>query len=437
MRKHDNFGEYHSAVRELESLIGKEKRDYMRSREKDKSFFLGRTQFLFDRLGNPERQFHFVHVTGTSGKGSTATMVHNILAHAGWNVGLYVSPHVTTSLERMSINAQFVAPADFAHAVHAVMPVVAKIRKKNPTMVPSYTDVVFAVAMLIFQQHHCKWVVLEVGCGGRFDHTNIIPPPAVTIITNISREHIGVLGETLEDIAWHKAGIIKHGAQLFSAETNPKIRAVLNFEAKKFDARIHYISASSKKSAKSVMVGKHQKSNSALAAAAGRGLGIAEQHIRSGIAATRLPARIEIMQKQPRVILDGAHAPAKMEALVATIHKKCTVIFAPKEGKEIDALIRPLVNITRRVIITSWQLPGFRSEQPTRVATQWKKIQPRAEKTIEPSPHAALRHALRTVRTSDTILITGSLYLAGCLRAHWIPEEKILTTRCAFPAQRI
>lgn len=434
-----NFASYFDAVTTLELLIPSETRGYMQSQEKDKNFFLQRTQRFFDALGNPEKKFQYIHIAGTSGKGSTATMIHNILNTAGWKVGLYTSPHVTTSIERITINGQLIAPDDFANTVTEIMSIVHALCKNNPNTRPSYTDVILGIALRLFQRHHVKWIVLETGCGGRFDHTNIIPAPAVAVITNVTREHVGVLGDTIEEIAWHKAGIIKKGSHVFSAETNSIVRAMFDKEIKRYGGQVQYVTR--RKDNQPVMLGQHQCDNSALATAVAQFLGIDAQNIARGIAETRLPARVEVMQKHPFVILDGAHAPAKIEALAAFLKteprflkaRSRTAIFAPKEGKEVKALIAPLAPLFDHVVITSWQLPGFQSANPHDVANLWKNTDPTAKITVIPNAHEALQRTLNQNTARDAIVITGSLYLAGFLRSHWVTEEDILVARSAFP----
>ncbi|MFH1426339.1 MAG: Mur ligase family protein, partial [Candidatus Kerfeldbacteria bacterium] len=216
------FERYHNAVAHLEGLIAQQGASYMRA-EADWQFFLDRTKKFADRLGNPEQGFKFIHVAGTAGKGSTAMMTYNILREAGYSVGVFVSPHVTTSIERIAANGMLIGPDEFALEIEEIMPIVKEIQKDDPAMVPSYSEIFFAMALQYFKRIGCEWVVLETGCGGLYDKTNIIPAPEVALLTNVSLDHCDLLGNTVEEIAVHKAGIIKEGSALFSTETKPEV----------------------------------------------------------------------------------------------------------------------------------------------------------------------------------------------------------------------
>lgn len=427
------FEEYKQAVARLERTIKKMDKSYMNTATGiDQEFFLNRTQHLFDKLGNPERAFKIIHVTGTSGKGSTSTMLYNILRAAGKSTGLYMSPFVTTTIENIQTNGLLMDPADFVSGVNRMLPIVAQIEKETPELYPSYAEILFGIAMQYFAQQKCEWLVLEVGCGGRYDKTNIIPAPEVAVITNVSKDHTDILGDTIEQIAWHKAGIIKSGSKVFSAETNPDVKAVLDEEAKKQNVQITYTSP--QELIETGMTGKHQQWNAALATAAAEALNIPMPSITKGIAQTRLPARIELMQTQPRVIIDGAHSGAKIAALVAALEQykpwqKLHIIFAGKESKDLTDLLEPLSHIADSMYMTSFTLPGFGSHPPQEAAKIFHTIHSSIPIHIEEDNHNALQQCLKKADPNDLIVITGSLYLAGELRQHWISEDQILTTR--------
>ncbi|MBI2411364.1 MAG: hypothetical protein HYV32_05725 [Candidatus Kerfeldbacteria bacterium] len=433
------FDTYHQAVQWLESTITKQAPSYMHTAG-DKTFFLERTRRLFKRLGNPERGFQVVHVTGTSGKGSTAMMVYEMLRTSGKRVGLYTSPFVTTTAENIQSNGQLIAPVDFAICTRRVRKVVEKIAQEEPEWYPSYSEILFAIGVLYFQKIQCEWVVVEVSCGGRFDVTNIFLQAKWCVLTNIGMDHTDVLGTTLEEIAWHKTGIIQPGSTVFSAERASSIRKIIDAEAKKQGTAVHYVEPG-KMTIATRMPGNHQQWNAALAAAVGEKMGLSSHSIANGIQVARLPARVELIQTQPRVIIDGAHSAPKMEALVQTLEtfrpwKKLRVLFAAKESKNVNTLVAPLIPLADYFYFTSFILPGFGSHHPHAVqevahtlAITGRTLNSR----VILQPLDALQQCMEETDPEDLVLITGSLYLAGEIRTYWITEELMLRTRRCFP----
>lgn len=449
-----SYTEYHQAIQRLNGTINRCV-NYMKSADGsiDQQFFLDRTHGLLNALGNPEKAgFQVVHVAGTSGKGSTSTMIYESLVAAGLDAGMFMSPYVTTAIENIHVRGQLVDPSVFTSAVHEVLDVAEQIEKQQPQMMPSYSEIFFAVALRVFQASGVEWVVLETGCGGRFDYTRAMPNSSVVaaVLTPISIDHTAVLGNTIEQIAWHKAGILRKGSAAFSAEQTDAVRTVIEQEATKQNVIVEYIGAGDYTFQLS-MPGAHQQSNAALAAAVCHYLQLSADAIAAGIARTRLPARVEILQEcdeianQPLVIVDGAHSPAKIQALVESLeslHVKRSeagqawqnvhLIFAAKEAKELDELLRPLLPLTDTATITSWQLPGFGSCNPEETAAVAQQLSPSTKCNVIPTAEAALEQVLERAGSHDLVLITGSLYLAGILRAHWVPEEEILQNRSSF-----
>ena len=202
------FDNYYKAVKYLESLSNLSGPDYMQARFRNE-FYLLRTKELIKELKIDLNQFKFVHVAGTSGKGSVTAMVHSILNQAGEQIGSFYSPHPTTSIERIRVNDKYISADDFAGLVEKIKRVINKMYVEGKYGKPGYFEIFFGLALLYFQKKKCSYVVLETGCGGEFDATNIIKKPLVTAITNIGYDHTQLLGKTLEKIAKTKAGIIK------------------------------------------------------------------------------------------------------------------------------------------------------------------------------------------------------------------------------------
>ncbi|MFC1598337.1 bifunctional folylpolyglutamate synthase/dihydrofolate synthase [Patescibacteria group bacterium] len=384
------YDKYKQSVQLLETTINEPHLEYMKSDGQDWPFFLERTQKLFDRIGNPEKQFKYIHVAGTAGKGSTAMMVYEIMRQAGHSVGLYLSPHVTTSIERVHANGQLISADDFSEGISAMLPLIAQIQTEEPGLMPSYSELFMAIAMNYFKTSGVEWVVLETGCGGRYDKTNIIPPPEVALLTNISLEHCNILGDSLEKIAFHKAGIIKPGSAIYSTETDGSVQSVFNEEAAQHNLNIEYLQPTT--SYETAMLGEHQQENAALAAAAAQHLGITEEKIQAGIRQAKLPARIEVMQAKPRVILDGAHSPSKIEALVHSLEqlrpwKKLHLVFTAKQDKNLEGLLKPIIPLADTAIVTTFSLPGFGSYSSTDI----KKVMQRLKTDL---PKELINHIL-------------------------------------------
>lgn len=417
------YAAYKSAQKYLEALP----QQVFAPRHEQPQLSLERTRRLLAHVGNPERKFQYIHVTGTSGKGTISTMVYEMLRAVGKHVGLFTSPHVTTTLERIALNGKLASVEDFLWAYKRVRPYVDQCLQHERRFVPSHFEVLLAMALLIFQRRKVRWVVLEVGCGGEFDPTNIIAAPRIAAITNIGLDHQHLLGRTKAKIAWTKAGIFKRDSLGFSAETNPKIRAVLSRRARAARMPLTFIRTSPH--------ALHQEANQKLAIAIGTALRLPVRAIVLGVRNARLAARIEHIA--PRIILDGSHNPDKISALVATIrvldYKLVHVLFGIGAKKEVAKSLRPLTRLADRWTLTKSNVAYPVPMPPLRIARALRAISPRAHIAIQPNADRALQHALQTQRKDELLLITGSFYLAGQLRQHWVPERFILTHRTLFP----
>ncbi len=407
-----------------------------------RDFFFERAQRVMEFFDHPERGFHYIHVAGTSGKGSTTQMIYEVLVRAGYRVGAYFSPYVTTPIENIQINGQLVDPALFMDVLDEVLargqqaPVDSKWR-------PSYYTIFFVVALECFRRSGCEWVVLETGCGGRYDLTNVVPNKIAAVITPIGYDHVDVLGTTLREIAWHKAGIITPGCRVYTTPQSPEVLTVLSDETQRAGTDPIAVASPSTPQPSTmayttVLPGDHQQTNASLAAAVCRSLHIDDTHIRAGIAAARLPARVEVVQEHPRVILDGAHSGPKIAALLDTLvsyrpWKRLHLIFAAKKTKSIDELILPLLAVADTVTLTEFSLPGFSSHPASSVAAVIRRSAPHCSVSIVHDAVHAADAVLQRADPDDLVLITGSLYYLNTIRERWYPEEKILQQRSLFP----
>jgi len=296
-------------------------------------------RLMLKMAGNPELKIpHYIHVTGTSGKGSVSMMVSQILRAQGFKVGMITSPHPTYITERWQINNHSMSEKDFVEMVTDLKPVWDEyIHSANFTF-PSMVSLNTIIALYYFAKHKVDFAILEVACGGLNDGTNVIPYKDVAIITNIGLDHISILGNTKEQIALNKSGIITKGCNVITAERDPKIIKILEIAAKKKKASSFVGVETDRYGDKGSVVAKqdwngtdfkldgiayhlnnlgyHQIANAKVAIVAAKKLGISDEVIQTGLAATEFPIRFEVVSQKPYVILDGAHNADKVKATV-------------------------------------------------------------------------------------------------------------------------
>lgn len=377
-----------------------------------------RLRQLLGRLGNPEASMRYIHVTGTSGKSSVTHLIHEMLLADNRKVASYISPHTTTFLERFRVNDRLVAPDDLVDAVDDVLS--AYQSHVSAGLSPlSFFELSTCIAFVAFANAHVEWCVLEVGLGGRWDSTNIIPHKDVAVVTNVDLDHTDVLGTTCKAIAKEKAGIIVPGCEVVTGTTRADARKVILDAAREMYTPVTLVRMPSNKD--------HNLHNALIAAAAAQVVGVPMDAVERALKIHKgLPCRFEIVQENPHVIIDGAHNPAKMATTVRELGKKATVIFGCKETKDAKAMLRELIKIARIVYTTRYDHGRGNPANPaTLLAIVPKKLRGQAFLFA----HDARAYALARAKPTDTILITGSLYLAGEMRTHWTSEEKILRNR--------
>ena len=362
------------AVKFLESFV--------RTPEKKHPGKLGieRMKYLVELLGNPQFAYRTIHVGGTSGKGSTSTIIATILAQK-YKVGLHTSPHLVRINERIRTYSRpplaeiargglikDISDNDFIDLLNEVYPAIKKIEKSKLGQ-PSYFEIVTAMAFLYFKKQKVDIAVIEVGMGGRYDATNVIKSDVV-VITNVWLDHTEILGTTVEKIAEDKVGIIKQGVKVVTAVKQPSVikiientckdkdaslslisrSGLIKYEAKKIDENgcvFDYIGEKTYRDLRILLLGRHQVENAAIAIRAieiSRPPLIKEEDIRFGLRQSYIPGRLEIISRNPLVVLDGAHNVEKMKALVVTIKeifpkKKVKAIIAIKSGKDAKGIL--------------------------------------------------------------------------------------------------
>jgi dihydrofolate synthase/folylpolyglutamate synthase len=306
-------------------------------------------RLLLEKLGNPQKRLKYAHVAGTNGKGSTCAFIFGIMRAAGYHVGLYTSPHLVRTNERIRFDDMDISDADFARLTTKVRDALEVLGQSLPIFM-----LLTAVAFLYFSERKPKIVILEVGLGGRLDATNIIDLAEVTVITRIGLDHTELLGNTLAEIAREKAGIIKPGSVVVLTRQEPEVEAVIIETAQRVGAFVRKAKSPSPMPQLGLK-GMYQGENAATAIEAGyvlheRGFQVSEIDILNGLYNARWPGRFEVLQMSPYVILDGAHNQNGVEALAKSLtsvfgDKKIHFIFNARKDKDHTAMldvIRPI-----------------------------------------------------------------------------------------------
>ena len=296
---------------------------------------LERTETLLEHLGRPQDALKFVHIAGTNGKGSCAAMLASILKTAGYRTGLYTSPYLFRFNERMQLNGKPIGDEDLAALVTQIAPL-ADAMEDHPTEF----ELITAVALKWFAEQHCDIVVLEVGLGGRFDATNVIPAPEAAVIMNIGLDHTQTLGDTVEKIAAEKAGILKPGCDAVVYEQRESVLDAIRQKAREVGAALHIADFSrlvpefdslegqsftyKDEPYALALLGDHQLRNAAVVLETvevlrRRGWELPQEDVEHGLYATSWPARFELVSEEPPFVVDGGHNPQCAESVRANL----------------------------------------------------------------------------------------------------------------------
>ena len=431
-------------------------------------FKLDRMRSLLSLLGEPHLALKAVHIAGTKGKGSTASMIAAVLSAAGYSTGLYTSPHLERLEERFLVAGKQCDERRFVRLAAEVQAAALELDRRaaaigDATARPTFFEITTAMAMLHFAQCNVDAAVLEVGLGGRLDSTNVCRPE-VCLITSISFDHTRQLGNTLRAIAGEKAGIIKPGIPVVSGVVAEEPRgaivaaaaeqgAPLIERSRDFDAiAVHGKSSAELPGSQRFdywenspeerwsladlqlpLLGQHQAANAAAAIAAlrrlvRRGWNISDDAIRRGLAAARCDARIEVIRRRPDVILDVAHNVASIQAIVEVLREQFpsgrrVLLFASSRDKDVPGMLRLLLPEFDQIVLTRY-LTNPRAVAVKELHSLIRetlidgRARRRSEISVEPDPVAAWRYARQLARPEDLICITGSFFLAAELLPH-------------------
>ncbi|GAB4438122.1 MAG: folylpolyglutamate synthase/dihydrofolate synthase family protein [Anaerolineae bacterium] len=420
---------------------------------------LARTTDFLDFAGNPQQQYRTVHIAGTSGKGSVAAITAAILGRAGRRTGLHVSPYLQLPLEKLVVNGQMAAPGNFAASVRRLMRLRDDwVRANRAFNDLRYGEAWVALTYLWLAWQRVEWAVIETGLGGRYDPTNAITPE-LSLITNVNFDHTKSLGPGLLSIAHHKAGIIKPGRPAVTTETNPEVIELFQREAARQGSRLYVLGRDfdcsvTAQDGRGITVdvqgpfnrypglrlnlpGAFQARNVALAVAGldvlagGGALSLPAAQVAEAVAAVKFPGRMELVQDSPRVILDGAHNPHKIEALARSIRatypqQPITAIVGMMRVKDAEGILSNLAPLVSRFIVTAPVVFGKRSFPPDELAAIIRAVAPAAKVQVVESVKDSVKYALATLPVEELLLVTGSIYLVGEARDTWFPREELL-----------
>ena len=407
---------------------------------------------LVERLGRPDRAYPSAHIAGTNGKGSTAAFLESILRHAGFRTGLNTSPHLARINERIRVNGEEIGDEAFAAVLTRIQALIEELLAKGKLRAhPTYFECVTAMAMEYFAQQRVDFGVFEVGLGGRLDATNILHP-AVTIITRVDFDHENFLGHSLREIAGEKAGIVKPHvptivAEQIVGEQREEAHEVILARAKEVAApvvevaeayrldEVQSVGGCSRAIAHEVATGwscevaprlpgrfQLQNALNALAAAhllAARGYRISSEDIERGIAEAEWPGRLEKLQGEPDVYLDGAHNPGAARELAEFWRenfagRKIWLVYGALRDKAVDEIAGVLFPHAPEVILTEPRTSRAISARQLEEITAHYAVNARVIADAE----QAVEYALGRADANDAVFVTGSLYLVGQIR-HW------------------
>ncbi len=411
---------------------------------------LDRMRALLAALGQPHSAYACIHVAGTKGKGTTAAYLASIFQAAGYRTGLFTSPHLVHVEERIQIQGQMISQQDLTHLMAKVEKAVEWIERSGEG-IPTFFEILTAVGLLYFAEQKADLAILEVGLGGRFDATNIVDP-LISVITSISFDHMAQLGNTLAEIAFEKAGIIKPGRPVVTARQTKEAMAVITKVAAELGAPLLQLDTAmafdfhpgnvwtqqrpqlrcrTKTQAGPVfelgLWGQHQAENAALAWLAIQTVQdqwpVSEAAMIEGFRQIHWPARLEIVSRSPWVIIDCAHNGASMQCLVDwldTAFPKSAIcqrklMLAISKDKDVDRMFPILTKNFDQAMMTRYS-SSLRGADPKDLVTLWHRHGGQHGVWAD-SPQCAWEKLITTLHPNDLLVITGSVFLAGEMRS--------------------
>jgi dihydrofolate synthase/folylpolyglutamate synthase len=416
---------------------------------------LRRLRSLLARMGGPQLTAKTVHVTGSKGKGSTATMVAALLRATGANTGLYTSPHLDTVCERINIDGEPIAESEFAEIATLVRSA-AELENAERSGSPLTTfELMTALAFLAFSRHDCDWQVIEVGMGGRLDATNVLDKKDLCIFTPISLEHTAILGSTTAEIAADKAGILRRGARAVLALQDRSAKAVLGNACEALDVAYESVDEVCDWSAERrgldgqtcvvgtprqtyrfflPVIGAHQVENAAAALLAienlqGAGIGVSPEQAAAALGSVRWPGRLEVLRRDPVVIVDGAHNGASAARLAETLrdlakdrlNRNVRLVIGTLADKDLPGIVGAFAPVVGHTIAVQAAHPRARPAVEIATAFAGAGVATECSGSVE----EGLRQAIRTSTLDAVVCVAGSLYVVAEARSAVLSDPKL------------
>jgi dihydrofolate synthase / folylpolyglutamate synthase len=444
------FESYQRAAESLDALIRGERyaSRSSASRRQRAHAKLERIRGILRAVGDPQRRYPVIHITGTSGKGSTAAAIAAILTAAGYRVGLRTSPYLQVATEKLQIGTYLIDAGSFAEMTTRVLATAVRLFQTELVEFPfSYAEAWSVLGYWWFAEREVDIAVVEVGAGGRFDATNVIDP-IVSVITSVGLDHLVTLGPGITDIAWHKAGIIKPGATAVVGDLPAEALSVIAEEAKSASVdliRTPRLGGSAKYAPPTAS--EFQARNAEVATAVARvliqrGFGISDTAIAEGIRSTRLPGRLERMPwtTDPAVWIDGAHNEDKVRALAREAASRFgayalpVIVVGMLRSKDSSGALAKLGTVASSIITTEPSVTGKESVAASTLAGVARASGFAGAVYVEPDPDAAVRVAEVIARQKGAaVLVAGSMYLAGLVRRRWFSDREVVLQRTPWP----
>ena len=432
--------DYKHALVKLSELTDNER---IRAHHSQSAYSLQRISGFMDYLGNPHVTVPTIHVGGTKGKGSTANMIASILLAQGYKVGLFLSPHLHSFRERLMFGRESITEEDFADLLDTVLNLSEEFAyKSNGNQLTTY-ELLTAMALYGFSSAGMDFQVLEVGLGGRLDATNVINESLVSIITSISLDHTQILGDTLEQIASEKAGILKNNSLPVIAPQDDKVMKVIDDRCRDLDLKpIHVADRYSWRKTESdvsgqsfyfsgpdcqdelriPLLGKCQLENAGVAIATAKliddiGMTITHEAVKEGLRSVNWPGRLEVISKEPLVVVDGAHNVYSMKLLSSAVREyfvfdNIVIVIGMAIDKDLPNMVNELVSLSPKVVATQSRHP--RAEIAENVGRMFSEKGLDVEVVEEVGK--AVNRGLSIAGNNDLVLATGSLYVVSEVR---------------------
>jgi len=398
---------------------------------------------LTELLGNPQNNYKIIHIAGTNGKGSTSNMIHDVIMSSGYKAGLFISPYLEEFTERIQINKVYIDEDSLARITTIVKEKIDIMLEEGYNH-PTEFEVVTAIGFKYFEEQKIDFLVLEVGLGGRFDATNVVTNTLVSVVTSISFDHMQYLGNTLEEIAFEKAGIIKENSSVVIYPQSDNIKNVIKKQAKLKNATVYEVDLKDVEklncdltgqefkylktdrfnlpNLKINLLGEHQLYNAITALHALEiikeiGYNITEESIKEGFKSCRFAGRFEVINKEPIIILDGGHNINGIEYFSKAIKeyfndKKIILFYGMLEDKNPNDVVDYLISLSKEIYTLTPNNPRAMSAEDIS-----KLIQKHSNIKVTPVPNTKdIINILKTINKDEIVAFVGSLYMIGDVR---------------------